>query len=420
MNPFIGGNHIQLLCNGAEYFPALEAAIELAAHEIYLQTYIYESDKIGLRIGNALKHAAQRGVTVNILLDGFGSKDLPAAFVKELEAAGVNVMFYRPKISPWTLKKSRLRRMHRKVSVIDGKVGFVGGINIIDDYNVPDNMPPRIDYAVCVEGKLLSAILNSVTKLWRRIAWTQLQSDHLKASKAKSHAASQLKSGQSKLGLLKPNLSESNPSEYSDLQEKALQQDKKYSMNAAFVLRDNVLNRRNIESAYLMAIAQAHTEIIIANAYFVPGRRFRKALLAAAKRGVCVKLLLQGRMEYFLMFATHAFYAVFLKNGIEIYEYRKGFMHSKVAVIDNEWATVGSSNIDPFSLLLAREANVIVKDKQFATELRSDIMQSIQNGAYHVLPNEWSNRHMFKRFLSWLAYGLIRAFIGLIGYSKQQ
>ena len=253
-------------------------------------------------------------MTVNILLDGFGSKDLPAAFVKELEAAGVNVMFYRPKISPWTLKKSRLRRMHRKVTVIDGKVGFVGGINIIDDYNVPDNMPPRIDYAVCVEGKLLSAILNSVTKLWRRIAWTQLQSDHLKASEAEIYVALQTKLRQSKLGLSKLNPSEPNPSEYSGLQEKTLQQDKKYSVNAAFVLRDNVLNRRNIESAYLTAIAQAHTEIIIANAYFVPGRRFRKALLAAAKRGVSVKLLLQGRMEYFLMFATHAFYAVFLKN----------------------------------------------------------------------------------------------------------
>ncbi|HSF72040.1 MAG TPA: phospholipase D-like domain-containing protein, partial [Methylotenera sp.] len=126
------------------------------------------------------------------------------------------------------------------------------------------------------------------------------------------------------------------------------------------------------------------------------------------------------RMEYFLMFATQAFYATFLKSGIEIYEYRKGFMHSKVAVIDQEWATVGSSNIDPFSLLLAREANIIVKDKHFAQELRSDIMQSIQAGAYHVLANEWSNRHIFKRFLSWLAYGLVRAFVGLIGYSKQQ
>ena len=420
MNAFIGGNHIQLLCNGAEYFPALEAAIESAENEIYLQTYIYALDKIGIRIGNALKQAAQRGVTVNVLLDGFGSKDLPVTFVKDLESAGVNVMFYRPKISPWTLKKSRLRRMHRKVTVIDGKIGFVGGINIIDDYNAPHKMPPRIDYAVRVEGKLLPAILNSASKLWRRIALTHLQSDQLKASTSETNIALQSKLGRSKRAQSKLEQSKSNASKYSDLQEQALQQDKKYTTNAAFVLRDNLLNRRNIESAYLMAITQAQTEIIIANAYFVPGRRFRKALLAAAKRGVSVKLLLQGRMEYFLMFAMHAFYGAALKNGIEIYEYRKGFMHSKVAVIDSFWATVGSSNIDPFSLFLAREANVIVKDKQFATQLHNNIMQSIQDGAYHVLLKEWSNRHIFKRFLSWLAYGLVRAFVGLIGYSKQQ
>ena len=400
MSIFIGGNQIQLLRNGAEYFPALEAAIELAAHEIYLQTYIYEPDKIGIGIGNALKRAAQRGVSVNILLDGFGCKDLPAAFVKELEMAGVNVMFYRPKISPWTLKKSRLRRMHRKVVVIDGKVGFVGGINIIDDHNVPDNTPPRIDYAVRIEGKLLPAILSSVDKLWRRISLTHLNPKNLENSKLKTSAS-------------KPLMLDISP-------EKILLQKKNHIVNAAFILRDNVLHRRNIESAYLTAIAHARTEIIIANAYFVPGRRFRKALLAAANRGVNVKLLLQGRMEYFLMFATHAFYAAFLKSGIEIYEYRKGFMHSKVAVIDNEWATVGSSNIDPFSLLLAREANIIVKNKHFAMELRSDIMHSIQGGAYHVLANEWSNRDIAKRFLSWLAYGLVRAFVGLIGYSKQQ
>jgi cardiolipin synthase A/B len=285
------------------------------------------------------------------------------------------------------------------VVVVDGKIGFVGGINIIDDHNVPDNTPPRIDYAVRIEGKLLPPILSSVNKLWRRISLTHLQPKNLEAYKPKTPA-------------LKPLTLDNS-------QEKTLQQEKKH-VNAAFVLRDNVLHRRDIESAYLAAIAHARTEIIIANAYFVPGRRFRKALLAAAGRGVNVKLLLQGRMEYFLMFATHAFYAAFLKSGIEIYEYRKGFMHSKVAVIDNEWATVGSSNIDPFSLLLAREANIIVKDKHFAMELRTDIMHSIQGGAYHVLAEEWSNRHIVKRLLSWLAYGLVRAFVGLIGYSKQQ
>ncbi|WP_047537994.1 cardiolipin synthase ClsB [Methylotenera versatilis] len=401
MTPFISGNQIQLLRNGIEYFPALEAAIEHASHEIYLQTYIYEPDNIGLRIGEALKRAAQRGVTVNVLLDGFGCKNLPSGFVNDLEKAGVKIMFYRPKISPWTLKKSRLRRMHRKVAIIDGKVGFVGGINIIDDYNVPDNTPPRIDYAVRVEGKLLPAILISAHKLWRRISFTHLQANNLLQSY-------HLKTAQSE------------PLTPVNLQEKAVPPHKKHNVNAAFVLRDNVLNRRSIENAYLTAIAQAQTEIIIANAYFVPGRRFRKALLAAAKRGVNVKLLLQGRLEYFLMLATHAFYADFLKHSIEIYEYRKGYMHSKVAVIDSQWATVGSSNIDPFSLLLAREANVIVKDKHFATELRTDIMHSIEESAYHVLPEEWSSRHLFKRFLSWLAYGLVRVFVGLIGYSKEQ
>ncbi|MES2637081.1 MAG: cardiolipin synthase ClsB, partial [Pseudomonadota bacterium] len=377
---------------GLEYFPALETAIENATDEIYLQTYIYEPDKIGLQIGNALKRAAQRGVTVNLLLDGFGCKDLAAKFVQELEAAGVKIMLYRPKISPWTLKKSRLRRMHRKVVVIDGKIGFVGGINIIDDHNVPDNTPPRIDYAVRIEGKLVPDILASVTKLWRRIAMLHLKSKNLTTVH------------------LTPSNNQKPKQQSSSL-------DKKNNTSAAFILRDNVLHRRNIENAYLTAIKQAKKEIIIANAYFIPGRRFRKALMDAAKRGVNVRLLLQGRMEYFLMFATHAFYAVFLKNDIEIYEYRKGFMHSKVAVIDSQWATVGSSNIDPFSLFLAREANIIVKDKPFATELRTDIMRSIQEGAYHVLPEEWSNRHMMRRFLSWLAYGLVRGFVGLIGYS---
>ena len=393
MTRFFNGNQIQLLRNGADYFPALEAAIQNAEHDIYLQTYIFEADNIGINIANALKNAAHRGIIVNVLLDGFGCKDLPKAFVKELEAAGVQVMIYRPKISPWTLKKSRLRRLHRKISVIDSKIGFVGGINIIDDYNVPDNMPPRIDYAVRLEGSLLPMMATSVHKLWRRMAWTHLQPVILDAYKASINSTHSSDSSSSNT---------------------------KNNIKAALVMRDNMLHRRDIENAYLAAIAQARTEIIIANAYFVPGRRFRQALLKASKRGVNVKLLLQGRMEYFLMFATHAFYSIFLKSGIEIYEYRKGFMHSKVAVIDGYWATVGSSNIDPFSLLLAREANIVVQDKVFANELRTDIMLSIQDGTYHVSAQEWAKGHAMKRFASWLAYGLVRVFVGIIGYSKEQ
>ncbi|NOS97154.1 MAG: cardiolipin synthase ClsB [Methylotenera sp.] len=386
MTHFIAGNQIQLLRNGAEYFPALEAAIHGALHSIYLQSYIYRADTIGIRIGAALMQAAQRGVAVHVLLDGFGCKDLPKPYVKTLELTGVQVMFYRPKISPWSFEKSRLRRLHQKIVVIDEKIGFVGGINIIDDFDVPNaapnNVPPRIDYAIKIEGKLLPIIAGHVQKIWRRMAIT-----HLLPPPALTHE--------------KPSVIDSP------------------SIKAAFILRDNVLHRRDIEDAYLEAIHHAKAEIIIANAYFVPGRKFRKALLDAANRGVTVKLLLQGRMEYFLMFATHAFYSEFLESDIEIYEYRKSYMHCKVAVIDQYWATVGSSNIDPFSLLLAREANVLVKNTAFAIELRTDLLAVIQAGAIQISPQAWARGNIIKRFASWIAFGLVRWFLGLIGHSNQ-
>jgi cardiolipin synthase len=383
MTKFIGGNHLKLLRNGAEYFPALEAAIQDAKHEVYLETYIYQEDVIGRRIGNALKKAAHRGVKVYLLLDGFGSQDFSATFLQGFQWAGVNVMFYRQKISPWTFKKNRLRRLHRKVVVIDGSLGFVGGINIIDDNNVPEEATPRVDYAVEIRGALLAPLLNSVQKLWKHLAWLQLRQVPQQYAQAKTQINTQY-----------------------------------HEVKAALVLRDNVLHRRDIEEAYLEAIANAKEEIIIANSYFVPGWRFRKALMDAADRGVSVKLLLQGRIEYLVMLATQAFYRTFLAHGIEIYEYSKSFMHSKVAVIDQEWATVGSSNIDPFSLLLAREANVVVRDYFFAEELRASILQSIQDGATEISPQAWVRGNLRHRIFSWMVYGVLRIVLGVIGRAE--
>jgi cardiolipin synthase A/B len=383
MMQFLPGNHINLLRSGAEYFPALEAAIADAKQEVYLQTYIFELDATGYRIGSVLMQAAQRGVAVHLLLDGFGSKPLSKQYVRELQQAGVQVMFYRPKVSPWTFKKSRLRRLHRKVVVVDAKIAFVGGINIIDDNDPHYQIPPRVDYAVRVEGAIVPTIVESVYKLWRRLAWLNLH--RLKRSP-------------------KPKLKTPKTTYTAGIQ-------------AAYIERNNVLHRHDIELAYLDAISKATTEIIIANAYFLPGKRFRQALLAAAKRGVTVKLLLQGRKEYFLMFATHAYYRIFLKAGVEIYEHRERYMHSKVAVIDNQWVTVGSSNIDPFSLLLSLEANVFILDKSFALALKNEIDPQIQS-AYRVTTRNWNNDSKFKHLASWVAYGIVRFFLGVIGYSK--
>lgn len=377
------GNQITLLRNGSAFFPALASSIDGAQHEIYIQTYIYELDDTGRMIGDKLKAAASRGVIVNLLLDGFGSRKLDPAYVQELEAAGIKLMFYRPKISPWSFKRSRLRRLHRKVSVFDGQHGYVGGINIIDDMNVPTKLAaPRVDYAVRVDGPLVFALHASVRNLWRRLAWLHLRE-------------------------VAPHPVLPAPSFISD------------GMRAAFVMRDNVLHRRDIERAYLKAIGKAREEIIIASAYFVPGKKFRQALISAAQRGVRVRLLLQGRMEYWMMFATHEVYGLFLSHGIEIYEYRASFMHSKVAVMDKRWATVGSSNLDPFSLLLAREANIVVQDKRFNAELKADLERAIAEKATRIRPQDWSRRHIFKRMFSLLVYVAVRVMIGVIGHHEK-
>ena len=189
-------------------------------------------------------------------------------------------------------------------------------------------------------------------------------------------------------------------------------------MNAAFLVRDNFRHRRDIENAYLQAIEQAQFEIILANAYFLPGLNFRHALLDAAGRGVRVVLLLQGKMEYRLLhYASHALCGSFLDAGIEIYEYHKSMLHAKVAVIDEHWATVGSSNLDPFSLLLSLEANVVVDDENFAKSLKHSLEQAIQMGARRIPRNNWRTQPIRLRLASWLSYGLVRFMIGIAGYA---
>jgi cardiolipin synthase len=163
-------------------------------------------------------------------------------------------------------------------------------------------------------------------------------------------------------------------------------------LRAGLLLRDNLVHRRSIERAYLKAIGSAKREVLIANAYFFPGRRFRRALIEAMRRGVPVRLLLQGRIEYTLPhLATQAMYPPLLAAGIEIVEYHRSFLHAKVAVID-DWATVGSSNIDPFSLLLAREANVVVFDAGFAAELRGQLRVAMAEGGKPIEREQLARR----------------------------
>ena len=382
---FVTGNRITLLQSGSEYFPALEAAINKANNIIYLETYIFEYDATGIRISEALKKAARRNVVVRLLLDGFGSQDFPQDEIQNMLNAGIQVLIFRKEISPLTLQRNRLRRMHRKMAAIDSSIAFVGGINIVDDLNNPEPLPPRFDFAVSIEGPLQREVFLAAQHLWMIVALSRLKKNWIKYSEMSS-SINQLIDDQ----------------------------------RGALIIRDNFRHRHDIEDTYLHAIANASSEIIISNAYFLPGINFRRALSDAAKRGLRVVLLLQGKIEYHLQhYATKALYGSLLEAGIEIYEYHKSYLHAKVAVIDQHWSTVGSSNIDPFSLLLAREANVVIDNKAFAMQLKLSLENAITEESIRVLQEKWKNQRWIAHVICWISYYIVRFLRGMIGYKRK-
>ena len=381
---FIAGNRLTLLDSGAEFFPALLAAINAAQRGVHLESYIFADDPTGRAVAGALVEAARRGVAVRLLVDGFGSPKFVATLKPALADAGVMAVVYRPELARFNLRRHRLRRLHRKLAIIDDEIAFVGGINIVDDVEPQTRLPPRYDYAVRIEGPLLRPIRSVMQRLWEIVTWVHLKHRY---RIARSTAPT--------------------PSPHGE-------------QLATFVVRDNIRHRRAIEDAYLTAIANARHSILIANAYFLPGRRFRQALRDAAQRGVAVTIVLQGRIEYRLLhYATQALYGSLLDAGIRIFEYHHSFLHAKVAVIDQHWATVGSSNIDPFSLLLSREANVIALDRSFAGQLRRSVEQRIAEGARELPAGHWQQLPWHSRLLRWTSYNLVRLAIGMAGYGDK-
>ncbi len=381
---FVAGNTVQLLETGSSYFPALLTAIDSAMIEVYLETYIFAEDDTGRAVSGALVRAAKRGVVVRVLVDGFGARAFADGLGRALTEDGVEVQIYRPEVAQLSFRRHRLRRLHRKLAVIDGLVAFVGGINVIDDMDTPKQVPPRFDYAVQVTGPLLPLIHRATRHLWLLVRWANFRRREPTP---------------------RPRFSTRPTGE----------------MEAAIVLRDNFRHRRDIEDAYLEAINAAQEEVILASAYFLPGIRFRHALMDAARRGVRVVVLLQGRMEYMLMhYATQALYGNLIDAGVSIVEYRRSFLHAKVAVIDRHWATVGSSNIDPFSLLLAREANIVVRHAGFAGQLRESLQHAIAEGGTVVGSKDLRKRPLHIRVACWLAYAAVRVAVGIAGYGAGQ
>lgn len=398
---FASAHGVQLLQGGVELFAAMVQAMDDARRSIHLETYIFDTTGAGAEVALALVRAAERGLQVRLVVDGVGTGRLPTLWWQRLQAAGVQLCVYSPLGPLGLLLPMRWRRLHRKLCVVDERLLFCGGINILDDYYDPHFGPlsaPRFDFAVRIQGALVAQAHSAMEQLWWRLqALRDVRAHHLPEAVQHLRAA----------GVGAPHAGDGAPARAG-------------SLRAALLLRDNLRHRSRIERAYRRAIARARHEIIIANAYFLPGGKLRRALILAARRGVRVQLLLQGRYEYFMQYhAARPVYGALLGAGVEIYEYAPSFLHAKVAVIDAQarrpWATVGSSNLDPLSLLLAREANVVLRDHAFAAELRARLCQAMAQAGQRVRPEVFAQRPWRQRLLDRIAYALMRSALWLTG-----
>jgi cardiolipin synthase len=368
--PWRSGNRIRLLENGEEYFPAVFDAIRSARHEVVVETFIVFEDKVGLELHAVLVDAARRGVRVDVLVDGFGSSDLTPEYKASLAEAGVRLRSFDPASRILGLRVNVLRRMHRKLAVVDGRVAFVGGINFSADHLGDYGPEAKQDYAVELRGPIVEDIHRFVKAAIGR------ERDAPRPERVSTPAAG--------------------------------------SVDALLVVRDNDRHRDDIERHYRAAIRSARKQVIIANAYFFPGYRLLRQLRRAARRGVDVHLILQGEPDMQIVkAAAELLYDHLQRDGVHVHEYCKRPLHGKVAVVDDDWSTVGSSNLDPLSLALNLEANVIVRDRAFADHLRSRLQFLIDHECRAVRvppPSRWSFWpqlrsaivfHFLRRFSAW-------------------
>jgi cardiolipin synthase len=379
---WIDGNRIELLENGEEFCPRVFERIGRATKEVVIETFILWDDKVGKQLHAALIAAAGRGVQVDLTVDGFGSSELTEPFLGSLYAAGVRVHVFDP-MSPlmvrWNWRVNYLRRMHRKIVVIDGTIAFVGGINYSADHLGDFGPEAKQDYSVEIHGPVVAEIhrfthiaLAEGQRYQRRRHWWRRRKHMRAAPETLPHMG---------------------------------------GASMAFVVRDNRDHPDDIERYYRAAIRVARQRVVIANAYFFPGYRLVRELRRAARRGVDVRLILQGTPDMpIVKTGASTLYHHLLKAGVRIYEYLPRPLHGKVAVADDQWATVGSSNLDPLSLALNLEANVLIRDRGFNEVLHTNLERLTQTSCQEIHLDELGEVSGWALVRSYIAFHLIRKY----------
>lgn len=357
-------NKVELIQGGKDYFTLLIKLINEAKISIHFQTYIYDEDETGNEVTAALIAAAQRGVKIFLLLDKYGSQALTDEWVKKVQAAGIYFRFFRP-----LFKSKRFylgRRLHHKVVVIDGCKSTVAGLNISNRYNDTAEASAWLDWAILIEGEA-SQKLEEICKSRLRVRYArQAPKNDIKTFPGNSPV--------------------------------------RISVN------DWVSRKRQIYRTYLEMFREAKEEILIMSAYFLPGRRFRKAIEAAVKRGVKVRVVLTGNADVFMIkYAERYIYRWLFKHNVEVYEYTKNVLHGKISVCDKDWITVGSFNLNNLSAFASVELNADVFDKKFAGDVHARLQHIIETDCVRITEKKFNKQfNFFSQTAHHAAYYLFR------------
>ncbi|MBD9603342.1 MULTISPECIES: cardiolipin synthase ClsB [unclassified Pseudomonas] len=375
-----GNNRVELLENGEAYFPRVFEAMRQAKTEILLETFIVFEDKVGDELKEVLIAAAQRGVRITASLDGFGCGELSTGYLAALSEAGVRIQIFDPAPKTLGIRTNWFRRLHRKIVVVDGTIAFIGGINFSADHLADFGPEAKQDYSVEVQGPAVADIHHFALLQCGRPArakyWWQ------RRRQRRSELAFTDHDGQVRL-----------------------------------VYRDNGEHPTDIEEVYRQVLRTAQRRVVIANAYFFPGYRLLREIRNAARRGVDVRLILQGQPDMLAAkLAARMTYDYLLKSGVQIYEYCDRPLHGKVALVDEDWSTVGSSNLDPLSLSLNLEANVLIRDRAFNRDL-FERLEDLSNNHCKVMSADKSPRgRVWHMTVGFLVFHFLRHFPAWAGW----
>jgi cardiolipin synthase A/B len=373
--PLIAGNRVTLLFDGPATMREMIATARAATSSINLETYIFDQDQIGTEFADLLIEKQQQGVQVNIMVDAVGNLATPAAFFDRMRQAGIRVVVFNP-VNPakakgkWEVNN----RDHRKLMIVDGRTAFTGGINISSTYANSSlfrskNKPKQIDgdkvgwrdTHIKIEGPAVAPLQWSFVDLWVQQAGGELpQAEYFPAL--------------------------------------APVGDKFLRVLATTPERDS-----EIYKSLVTAITESKVSIHITSAYFVPDQQIVDALVAAAKRGVDVRLVLPGVSDHSLIrYAGQGFYDQLLAGGVRIFELQIAVLHAKTAVIDGAWSTIGSANIDRRSFIHNYELNVVVIDPAFGRDMESAFNEDLRDSK-EVTLEQWRHRPWADRFKEMVA-----------------